>query len=177
MIYRLQTNHDRNGQLGIGLSSFDGGQHTHCLAGHRSLYLCPAPFIEGISVTGIERLGRRTIDEIKSHLSSMTACSLLVLFAVVMLGQSKAVSTEHRRSVDVSVTQAELDEPAACSGAFVAHDLDFVTGARVRDITTYLSNGAGVAANDLDGDGDLDLVFASVDRESEILWNLGDLSL
>jgi hypothetical protein len=63
-----------------------------------------------------------------------------------------------------------------CSGSFVTHKLPFVTGARVRQIGTYLSNGAGVATGDLDGDGDLDLVFASVDRESSILWNQGDLS-
>ena len=47
---------------------------------------------------------------------------------------------------------------------------------RLREISTYISNGAGVAANDLDNDGDLDLVFASVDRESSILWNDGDLA-
>ncbi len=53
--------------------------------------------------------------------------------------------------------------------------LPFATGLRLREIGTYISNGAGVAVNDLDDDGDLDLVFASVDRESAILWNQGDL--
>jgi hypothetical protein len=32
-----------------------------------------------------------------------------------------------------------------------------------------------VAVNDLDNDGDLDLVLASIDRESAILWNQGEL--
>jgi hypothetical protein len=68
-----------------------------------------------------------------------------------------------------------LDTPSTCSGAFVTHRLDFATGARLREIGTYISNGSGVAANDLDNDGDLDLAFASVDGQAAILWNEGEL--
>lgn len=64
-------------------------------------------------------------------------------------------------------------EAGACTGAFVPHRLPFATGTRLREIGTYVSNGAGVAVNDLDGDGDLDLVFASVDGPNTILWNQG----
>lgn len=78
-------------------------------------------------------------------------------------------------SVAATVVATPFNVPAACSGAFVTHRLDFTTGTRLREIGTYISNGAGVAANDLDHDGDLDLVFASVDGESKILWNEGDL--
>lgn len=53
--------------------------------------------------------------------------------------------------------------------------LDFATGTHLREINTYESNGSGVAVNDLDGDGDLDIVFASVDGEAVILWNEGNL--
>jgi hypothetical protein len=80
------------------------------------------------------------------------------------------------RAMAATVDAAPLAAPAACSGAFVTHRLDFATGTRLREIGTYISNGAGVAANDLDNDGDLDLVFASVDGEGEILWNEGDLA-
>ena len=55
----------------------------------------------------------------------------------------------------------------------MTHKLPFATGTRLREIGTYVSNGAGVAVNDLDGDGDLDLVFASVDGQNTILWNEG----
>lgn len=78
-------------------------------------------------------------------------------------------------TVAATTVAAPLRASAACSGVFVTHRLDFTTGTRLREISTYISNGAGVAANDLDNDGDLDLVFASVDDESRILWNEGDL--
>jgi len=79
-------------------------------------------------------------------------------------------------TVAATIATAPLAASSACSDAFVTHRLDFATGMRLREIGTYISNGAGVAANDLDNDGDLDLVFASVDGEGEILWNEGELA-
>ena len=75
----------------------------------------------------------------------------------------------------VTMTQKTLADPANCEGQFIQHNLGFAAGVRTREINTYLSNGSGVAVNDLDGDGDQDLVFAGVDRASAILWNQGDL--
>lgn len=75
----------------------------------------------------------------------------------------------------VETVTTPLTPPTACQGHFVTHTLPFATGTRLREIKTYESNGAGVAVNDLDQDGDLDLVFASIDRESAILWNEGEL--
>lgn len=75
----------------------------------------------------------------------------------------------------VTVTQRAFDQSSACASHFVTHTLPFATGIRIREINTYESNGAGLAINDLDGDGDLDLVFASIDDRSAILWNQGNL--
>ena len=78
--------------------------------------------------------------------------------------------------VPTTITESMLVNSADCTDSFTTHNLDFATGTRIREINTYESNGAGVAVNDLDDDGDLDIVFASVDRESTILWNQGNLS-
>jgi hypothetical protein len=78
--------------------------------------------------------------------------------------------------VPVEVTRTRLAQPSACEGRFVPHTLSVATGMRMREIRTYASNGSGLAAGDLDADGDLDLVFASIDRESAILWNDGGLA-
>jgi hypothetical protein len=104
-----------------------------------------------------------------------------VLLAVVLVlirpprVQAPTAVGQSGASVSTAVTRVELAKSEACSGAFVTHALDFATGMRLREINTYISNGSGVAVNDLDNDGYLDLVFASVDRESAILWNRGGL--
>lgn len=75
----------------------------------------------------------------------------------------------------ITLAQQYLHRPSSCTDRFVTHPLDFATGTHLRSLRTYESNGAGVAANDLDNDGDLDLVLASIDDDSAILWNEGEL--
>ncbi len=103
---------------------------------------------------------------------------LVLIISLVLSACQRAPTSspvEPTVQVPVTVMQHPISASTACSGAFVRHQLPFATGTRIREINTYESNGAGVAVNDLDGDGDLDLVFASIDREAAILWNEGDL--
>ena len=112
---------------------------------------------------------------------NQTVYRLLALFGVLALGIAACTSASPARQtkrstgpdVPATVTSSAFQPPAACSDAFVKYKLPFATGTRLREIGTYVSNGAGVAVNDLDGDGDLDLVFASVDGQNTILWNQG----
>lgn len=60
-------------------------------------------------------------------------------------------------------------------GVFVPHILDHTTVAHTSVVGLYESNGAGVAINDLDGDGHLDVVLANLGGPNTILWNRGDL--
>ncbi|MBA3870870.1 MAG: VCBS repeat-containing protein [Anaerolineae bacterium] len=64
-----------------------------------------------------------------------------------------------------------------CSGRFIAHDLDHTTtvagGNRIR---MFEANGGGVAINDLDNDGDLDIVLTNQAGMNTILWNDGHLN-
>ncbi len=62
-----------------------------------------------------------------------------------------------------------------CDGSFIAHDLAHVTQSRGRVVRFYESNGSGVALNDLNGDGLLDIVLGNLDGANRILWNLGGL--
>ncbi len=63
-----------------------------------------------------------------------------------------------------------------CTGHFVAHDLDHTTtvagGNRIR---MFEANGGGIAVNDLDNDGDLDIVLTNQAGKNTILWNDGHL--
>ena len=65
---------------------------------------------------------------------------------------------------------------ATCTDAFVPHPLDFVTSVRGETVHMFDSNGAGVAVDDLDGDGDLDIVLANLGGPNAVLWNEGGLA-
>lgn len=75
----------------------------------------------------------------------------------------------------VRVRERPLHAPAACTGAFVAHELDHITTTADGIVRMFAANGAGLAVNDLDNDGDLDLVLGSEAGPNSILWNEGDL--
>jgi len=66
-------------------------------------------------------------------------------------------------------------EAQTCGGRFIEHALPHTTQSRGAVVRFYESNGSGVAINDLNGDGLLDIVFGNLDGANRILWNLGGL--
>ncbi|MEM7131879.1 MAG: CRTAC1 family protein [Chloroflexota bacterium] len=106
----------------------------------------------------------------------LTACLAIPIPVTLLDGAESDASDTPKVLADVTVSILPLAPKSECEERFVEHTLPFATGIRIREINTYESNGAGVAINDLDNDGDLDLLFASIDNESEILWNEGSLS-
>jgi enediyne biosynthesis protein E4 len=77
----------------------------------------------------------------------------------------------------VAVQSAPLATPAACSGTFVARDLDHTTTTPGATARMFEGNGSGVAIDDLDGDGRPEIVLANSYGPNTILWNQGELAL
>ena len=65
---------------------------------------------------------------------------------------------------------------AACTGAFVSHPLPHTTIVSPQRKPIFAGVGSALGVNDLDDDGDLDLVLANLDGPSSILWNTGGLT-
>ncbi|MCA9956593.1 MAG: VCBS repeat-containing protein, partial [Anaerolineales bacterium] len=76
----------------------------------------------------------------------------------------------------VSVGGAPFSAAPTCNGEFVTHWLDHVTDVQGEVVRMFETNGAGVAINDLDQDGWLDIVFANLNGPASIFWNRGDLA-
>ena len=73
------------------------------------------------------------------------------------------------------VTSTPLVAAEPCTNRFVTHTLEHTTLTNAAVAGLYESNGSGVAINDLDHDGRLDIVLANLGAPHTILWNLGKL--
>ena len=103
----------------------------------------------------------------------MRARRTLILTLLFVLVAPVAVAI--RIHAPVTVEAIPLNNRSDCGGAFVAHALDHITTATKLPVGFYDSNGAGLAINDLDNDGLLDIVLANLAGDNAILWNRGDL--
>ncbi|MCW5843423.1 MAG: CRTAC1 family protein [Caldilinea sp.] len=81
-----------------------------------------------------------------------------------------------RSEVAVQVQVSPLQPGSPCSDTFVAHDLPHTTQAALPVPRLFDSNGSGLAINDLDGDGDEDIVLGDLAGPLAILWNEGGLT-
>ncbi|MBV7335448.1 VCBS repeat-containing protein [Chloroflexi bacterium TSY] len=86
-------------------------------------------------------------------------------------------SIETTAQFPLIVTQISLIEPdEPCTDRFISHPLDHVTQIQGEVVRTFDSNGSGLGINDLDNDGDLDLVLANLAGPNAIFWNEGNLN-
>ncbi|MCS6827037.1 MAG: CRTAC1 family protein [Caldilinea sp.] len=77
--------------------------------------------------------------------------------------------------VAVEVRAMPLVDSPPCVDAFIAHELPHLTSAGADVPRLFDSNGSGLALNDLNGDGRIDIVLGDLSGPPAILWNQGHL--
>lgn len=100
--------------------------------------------------------------------------SLLLSISLFAMLPLQAASENPLVPVALERTPLAAQEP--CMDRFVTHTLDHVTTVADNLVQMFAANGAGLAAGDLDGDGDLDLVIGNHDGDDAIFWNEGGLA-
>ena len=110
----------------------------------------------------------KTLVRPKPRLASLLLLSLLLSGCAVPL-LLPAAAGEVSAQLDVLPYQAA----APCVNRFVEHKLDFITNVDEDPVRLFASNGSGLAVNDLNLDGRLDLVLANLDGQNAVLWNEG----
>ncbi len=109
-----------------------------------------------------------------AKLSSGKARQIIIFLCLLPLNACVPIGMSPDSTVFPSVSQRPHRVSAQpCVNRFIPHALDHVTSIEGEVVRTYDSNGAGLAVNDLDRDGDLDLVLANLAGPNAIFWNEG----
>lgn len=96
--------------------------------------------------------------------------SLLFLFQIMLNGITVTYADDFEKMIENRSLST-----SACSNKFLHHLLDHVTTPMRQPIGYYDSNGGGVAINDLNNDGLLDITVANLAGDNAIFWNQGNL--
>lgn len=110
-----------------------------------------------------------------SLLRRMGALLILLLALPPMPVQGQAAGPELPQVPVIVASSALGAEAGPCLDGFVANALPHYTAVSNDAVRMFDANGAGVAAGDLDNDGDLDLLLGNEDEPDTLLWNLGGL--
>lgn len=108
--------------------------------------------------------------------ASLLVSLVLITSSPISLWAVRLSASAFAPTVPVKVKTMALATPAPCTRAFVAHDLDHTTTTANGVVQQFEANGAGLAVNDLNNDGKLDIVLGSQAGPNTILWNEGNFN-